>query len=399
MDEKALNILLSKFTANVLTEKEHQEFIDWLHQLPEDRAAEVLEKYASHFEQLPENNSIPHPELMDRIQAEIDQHEGVYLLSDHTPTAEQEQVYPLWRYAGVAVALLFMCSIAFYFLQPAANSSSLVKDNHPIVQIIPGSDKATLTTGNGEKMVLSRSSNALLAGNPQLGIDQVSDGELIYGQANPKSSSSPAMNVLSTPRGGKYKVTLPDGTKVWLNAGTVLKYPSAFTGKKRLVELIGEAYFEVAKNKSMPFVVNVNHTQVTVLGTHFNVMAYADEPAVQTTLLEGSVHISDGQSGKLIVPGEQAIVMQGIKVIEVDTAQVIGWKNGNFTFYHEDIRTVMNKIARWYDVDIEYRGNITKEQFVGVIPRSKDLSAVLHTLELTGLIHFKINERRIVVME
>ncbi|XHR96133.1 FecR family protein [Mucilaginibacter sp. UC70_90] len=185
---------------------------------------------------------------------------------------------------------------------------------------------------------------------------------------------------------------------VWLNAASSLKFPVAFTGKERNVELSGEGYFEVAKNKAMPFRVTVNHSTVEVLGTHFNIMGYADEKSTNTTLLEGSVKIISGNKQKLIVPGEQARVNGEIEVAKVNATQAVEWKNGNFNFSHENIETIMRKVARWYNVTVQYQGTITNEGFVGTVPRSENITEVLNALELTGLVHFKIIERRVIVM-
>jgi len=211
-----------------------------------------------------------------------------------------------------------------------------------------------------------------------------------------------AFNTISTPVGGQYTVVLPDGSKVWLNAASSLKFPTAFTGTERRVELTGEGYFEVAKNKHMPFKVNFNREEVEVLGTHFNISAYPDEAVTRTTLLEGSVRISKNNIKKILVPGQQAISsMQtgGFNIAEVNTDEAIAWKNGLFLFHNENIRSIMKKIARWYNVDVNYQGSFTNQEYGGRISQSKNLSEILKNLELTGTIHFKIEGRRVTVME
>lgn len=207
-----------------------------------------------------------------------------------------------------------------------------------------------------------------------------------------------AYNTISTPRGGQYQLQLPDGSKVWLNAQSSLRFPARFIGNERLVTLTGEGYFEVAKDKAHPFKISINNMQVEVLGTHFNVMGYNDEPATTTTLLEGSVKIIKGGSVQKIVPGEQAIVKDGIRVAKVNAEEAIEWKNGNFNFSHEKLGSIMRRISRWYDVDIAYSQRTTGATFVGTIPRSTNITEVLKYLELTGLVHFKIEERRVTVM-
>ena len=204
--------------------------------------------------------------------------------------------------------------------------------------------------------------------------------------------------ILWLPPGQQYEVVLPDGTHVWLNAASSIKFPTAFTGAVRKVELMGESYFEVAKNRVMPFIVSVNQTEIEVLGTHFNVMGYAEEGSTNTTLLEGSVKIRKGGSSKTIIPGQQARVTNNIQVAEVNTDEVIAWKNGKFSFNDEDIHSIMNQIVRWYDLEVVYMPGVTNQKFGGEISRYKNVNEILKKLELTQTIHFKQEGRRIIVM-
>jgi ferric-dicitrate binding protein FerR (iron transport regulator) len=186
-----------------------------------------------------------------------------------------------------------------------------------------------------------------------------------------------------------------------LNAASSIKYPITFSGNERNVELTGEAYFEVAKNKDKPFNVKVNGMKVEVLGTHFNVMAYNDENSIETTLLEGSVKLTKKGASATLLPNQQGSLSrdaQGFRVTEVVAQDIIAWKNGFFKFDNENIETIMRKVARWYDVDITYEGDLTRQNFGGTVSRFNDLSKLLKTLELTGTIHFKIDGRRITVM-
>jgi ferric-dicitrate binding protein FerR (iron transport regulator) len=207
------------------------------------------------------------------------------------------------------------------------------------------------------------------------------------------------MNTMQTPRGGQYGVILPDGSKVWLNAASSLTYPTAFTGVDRSVQLKGEAYFEVADNKDKPFIVMVGNMQVNVLGTHFNVMAYEDENAIKTTLLEGAVKVTNGGAAHLLKPGQEGRLdrsSDAFKLLEVDANEAIAWKNGVFQFGGASIETVMREIVRWYDVDVEYQGR-TNEHFRGAISRSVNASEVFKMLELTGAVHFTIDKKKIIV--
>jgi ferric-dicitrate binding protein FerR (iron transport regulator) len=190
---------------------------------------------------------------------------------------------------------------------------------------------------------------------------------------------------------------LPDGSKIWLNAASSLKFPTAFTGSQRDVELTGEAYFEVAKNPSKPFMVNVNALKVKVLGTHFNINAYSDEDDIKTTLLEGSVRLASGNSHNLLKPGEQGIVKgNNIRVIEVDAERTAAWKNGFFDFNRASIRDIMKQLSRWYNIEVVYNGKVSDDEFMGRIERNVKLSQVLHVLELSH-VHFKVEDKKITV--
>jgi ferric-dicitrate binding protein FerR (iron transport regulator) len=219
-----------------------------------------------------------------------------------------------------------------------------------------------------------------------------------------KESSGTAkesFHTLVTPRGGQYQLLLPDGSKVWLNAASSVRFPTSFSGKERHVELTGEAYFEIAKDASRPFRVDApGGMQVEVLGTHFNIMSYTDENAINTTLLEGSVKVREGSVSSLLRPGEQASLNKasdGISVSNADVDETIAWKNGLFRFEGATIEAVMKQIARWYDVEVIYKGSVSKH-FRGMISRSVDISQVIKMLELTSEVHFKIDGKTITVM-
>jgi len=393
MDEKSLNAFLERFASNQASAVEHQEFVDWLNSLPDEEAKEVLDRCGYFFEQQTDFFVPQYENLIGVIEGKLD--EGDQHQYKKISTPGHRMVY--WSAAAVAL----ICGLLFLYF----NSSRQIQKGHQNIialrhtKILPGGNKAVLTLANGKKIILSDAADGQLVQQQDFTVHKVKEGELVYSNKKAESNDTEMQyNVLATPRGGQYKIMLPDGTKVWLNAASTLKFPVLFKARERRIELAGEAYFEVAKNKSMPFIVSVNHTEVKVLGTHFNIMGYTDEPATRTTLLEGSVRISIDADSRDIVPGQQAVVEKQIKIRPVDTAQVVGWKNGNFTFDHEKIGVVMKKISRWYDVDIQYQGNITEEEFVGIIPRSKELTDVLHKLELTGLVRFKIRERSVIVM-
>jgi ferric-dicitrate binding protein FerR (iron transport regulator) len=236
------------------------------------------------------------------------------------------------------------------------------------------------------------------------------DGQLAYSAA-PGDAKTPTgitgYNTVATPRGGQYQLVLPDGSKVWLNAASSIRYPTVFNGTERQVDITGEAYFEVASlhmgngDKKMPFIVNANGTKVQVLGTHFNVMAYDDEGSIKTTLLEGSVKITQGAQSSLLTPGHQAQVNRAsghLSESEVNTDLAVAWKDGYFYFDRDDIKTIMRQVARWYSLDIAYEGKVSEDLFSGKIERRLPLSGILHLLE-RGNIHYRIEMNTLTIVQ
>ena len=262
----------------------------------------------------------------------------------------------------------------------------------------PGRNKAVLTLAGGRTIILDSMQNGNLAWQGSSRVIKMNNGLLQYTPEN-KEQQAVEYNTIVTPRGGQYQVILPDGTHVWLDAATSLHYPTAFIGMQREVDLEGEAYFEIAPNASKPFIVNSGKAKITVLGTHFNVNAYDDEPFTRITLLEGAVRVSRGQDSRSLQPGQQVELARSIRVLNnVDTADVMAWRNGKFRFGEKvDIQAIMRQISRWYDADVEYRGNVDI-QFWGSITRRAQISEVLHLLETTGVVKFSIEGRKIIVL-
>jgi transmembrane sensor len=306
------------------------------------------------------------------------------------------------RYFQIAAGLLLV-SGATIFLYPRYNTpvSGSRKLQEATAQVIvqPGTNKATLTLSDGSNIDLDDSKTGTLCRQGVVTVGKRPDGSLVY-QSSGRQNSVTLYNTITTPKGGQYQVLLSDGTRVWLNAASALKYPVTFSGSERKVELIGEAYFEVAKNKNMPFKVSLNTGTIEVLGTHFNVNAYPDEPEVTTTLLEGAVKLSSVRGQSMLKPGQQATwsKQNNFNIHEVNTDEAVAWKNGYFIFDKENIQHIMRKISRWYDVDIDYSGSVDEGDFGGTASRSSSISGVLKSLELTGTVHFKVQGRRITVM-
>ncbi len=304
------------------------------------------------------------------------------------------------RYAA-AVIILCMLSVSAYFLfkprqeDQISKTASIHKEKN---DVSPGRNTAMLTLANGTTINLDSAANGALTTQGNAKILNL-NGLLSYNTVGNKSSEV-VYNTISTPRGGQYQLMLADGSKVWLNAASSLRFPASFVGKERKVELLGEAYFEVAKNAAMPFKVKVHGMEVEVLGTHFNINSYDNESMVRTTLLEGSIKINKDDKSSLLKPGQQAQMNEAgeIKIISnVDVEEAIAWKEGKFQFDKADIHAIMRQLARWYDVEVEYKGNVSSH-FGGTISRDVNLSQVLNMLHLTGEVNFKIEGKKVVVM-
>lgn len=297
----------------------------------------------------------------------------------------------------IAAAILVLLSIGFYFYPYQEKTEQTA--------LLPGNNKAFLMLANGKKIALTDAKNEELKNQTGTSIVKTKDGQLLYEMDNQKkniakNNSNPEYHTVETPRGGQYQVILSDGSKVWLNAASSLKFPTSFAGlSNREVELFGEAYFEVTKDKQHPFQVKTTQQIVTVLGTHFNISAYTGNAGTQTTLLEGAVMVAGKSGTATLKPGEQSLLnSSGIHVRTINPNDALDWKNGFFIFHEEPLKEVMSKISRWYDVEIIYQNIDPDKHFEGSVSRYDQLPKLLHKIELTGNIHFKIEGRRILVM-
>lgn len=300
---------------------------------------------------------------------------------------------------GAAAAILIMCIGAFLFSLHYSKPKQVAALHNDIA---PGTNSATLTLGNGKKIVLAQTGKGTVATQAGVTISKASNGQLVYQISNTTASNENSINTLTTARGEQYQVILPDGSHVWLNAASSLKYPASFANhQQREVELSGEAYFEVAKDREHPFIVSTNRQKIEVLGTHFNVDAYNEEKTTKTTLLEGSVQVTAANGNKVkIKPGEQASLLDDkLDVKDTDPDAAVAWKNGYFQFNDEKLESVMRKLSRWYNIEVEYQGKMSEEGFNGAVSRFRNISQVLKMLEKTGAVHFKVEGRRVTIIQ
>ncbi len=387
MDKGAYRIafLIAGYIRGTITEKDHDELDNWVNE--SDHNMQLFEELTD------ENNLEQNLAWMDQVNAEQSYEKSLADGKFETKT-KRFRINKVWMAAASVILLVGI----FFIYQYVTN----MKTKDPLITegstLQPGGNKATLTLENGTVIDLSSAKNGLLNADSGISVIKTQDGRMVYEDDTIVQTAS-VMHTLATPLGGQYQVTLPDGTRVWLNASSMLKYPSRFTGKDRRVELNGEGYFEVAKNVSKPFRVVANDVNVEVLGTHFNINAYSDEPSLTATLLEGSVKVSKGSDFKTLIPGQQsAIVGDDIRILNVDTSNIVAWKNNEFKFTDAPIENVMRQVKRWYGAEIIYQDKVT-HHFNATVDRTEPIDKLLHYLEGTGQVHFKLDNKKIIVMK
>ncbi len=331
-------------------------------------------------------------QILSRVTASIQ--------NTKTPKAKRIRLnYGLFfKAAAILIALIAGTYIYFNSTNRSQIAATSVKANK--ITIVPGGNNAVLLLADGSQIILNNTSDGQVASQSGVQVIKTKSGELLYRFAGNATAKGATINTVSTPRGGQYHLILVDGTQVWLNASSSVKFPTAFVGNERRVEVTGEVYFEVAKNKTKPFIVHTDQSDIRVLGTHFNVNTYADEEYQRTTLLEGSVEIKRGDKKALLKPGQQASLnakSDGIKVNEIeDLSEVIAWKNGYFQFEKSDLPSVMRQVSRWYDAEVIYNGKIPAKQYSGKIPRNVSIAKLVEMLAWSG-IHCKVEYNQITV--
>jgi len=404
MQQARLKGLLHQYFNNTISDADCIELLQYLNASNPDELDNLIDLELSALDEGPEFKGKQSQAVLNRIKSD---------LRFNTISGDREEAQPKIvkfyqkRWVQIAaVFLVFLTAGILVFNSKSTKTANQVTKNTKQAIILPGGNKAVLTMEGGKTILLDSAANGLLAKTSSGKVLKTRSGQIIYQALSSHQSGVAATdityNTLSTPKGGEYQVVLPDGTKVWLDAASSISYPIAFTGNERRVKLTGQAYFEVAKNKDKPFYVDINNAQVRVLGTHFNISAYDDDNVMTTTLLEGAVQVTKNNSLSLLKPGQQAAISSSSDNIVVSDAHIddaMAWKNGYFTFDDDNITGIMRKVSRWYNVDVEYRGDYNGQKFGGTFYRSKGISELLTHLEKIGKLHFKISGRRIIVME
>lgn len=327
---------------------------------------------------------------------ELNTEEGIH---DESPLFTIPVYKTHWFQIAVAAVLILIISGAYFLSTHPEGQKQLTRHKQTINDVSPGGNKALLTLADGSKIVLDTAVNGSLVKQGNTKVVKL-NGQLAY-----TSSGAPSemlYNIISTPKSGQYQLILSDGTKVWLNSSSSLRFPTSFIGNERKVELSGEGYFEVVKNSKMPFRVELsNGMKVEVLGTHFNLMSYNDEEIVKTTLIEGKVKVSKGIDYVMLAPNQQARLLKSNNDLSIDKSvdvnRVVAWKNGLFDFYNDNLSEIMKQLSRWYDVEIIYSSPINEQHFTGSIRREVNISQVLQMLKLAGGVDFTIDGKNIIV--
>lgn len=379
--------LLQKYLDGQCTTAEVEELYSWLKTSGSHRS--LLRVMQQEFEKVMETPHEVPSELSDRIETRL-------LQDISRGKVVQIRNYTRLRWVAAAVVLLLAGGIYYMYNGPATKPGiANVGVKQDCVDIAPGSNKAVLTLANGDVVTLDSAGNQVI--NQGQTIIRQRNGQLQY--ATEGNEDAIVYNTLTVPRGGQFNIILPDGSHVWLNAASSLKYPTAFKGKERMVELQGQGYFEISPNAKQPFSVKVNSMEVQVLGTRFDVMAYPDEKSVNTTLLEGVVKVKNGNTQQQLQPGQQAILdpATGSMVIRsADVDQVIAWKSGFFEFDNARLSDILRQLSRWYDIDVSYDAATNDRLLGGRISRNLPLSDILHMLEENGQ-KFTLSGRKLTV--
>lgn len=385
-------LLYQKFINNGCTKKE----LEFLFAYFETADIDELKAHILGVLQNSEENVLPNEMELDRT--------GIVRQRIKSEINAGRNKYRRLFYRISAAAILLIClSVGIMIFRNKNTVQTHIAANKSS-HISPGVKQATLTLGNGKTIILTRAMTGTLARQGNTSVQISKSTGILYTIVAPGATTRITNNTLTTARGEQspYPLILPDGSKVWLNAASSITFPTAFTGNSRVVKISGEAYFEVAHHDNFSFKVVTEKAEIEDIGTHFNVKSYDDDPDIVTTLLEGSVKVSDLSSGKsdVLAPGRQSMLNKPSREITIKNAnidEVMAWKNGYFIFDNQQISSIMKSVCRWYDVEVDYRNFNNTERFGGTFSQSSNLADVLNNLERLGNVHFKIDKRKIVV--
>jgi len=348
---------------------------------------QMILDHLERFDIQKENQSALPPRIFEAIKAKI------------SPRPVVSKLWP--RIAAVAAVALVVFGGGLVYVNQKQETPHKVTTHKQ--EIKPAGNNAFLTLSNGKRITLSNTTNGKIAVQSNVQITKTEDGQLVYEivERNSASKSPLVYNTIETPNGGRYEIFLPDGTHVWMNAASTLKYPASFASlRERKVSLRGEAYFEVKKDKQHPFIVTTAQQEVKVLGTHFNINAYPEDVKSQTTLLEGSVKVSGENTEILLKPGQMAVNNgQRLLVKQADLENVMAWKNGLFVFDRQQLTEVLKDVSRWYNVEFDYSEEIGRRKLWGTVSKQNSLTDLLDNIVITSGIHYKIEGRRIKLMK
>jgi transmembrane sensor len=381
--------ILQKYVDNNASPEEYNYLHSKLHQIPDDEISGYLEKIWN------SSDTISYELTMGEKEEAFKR-----ILSKSSDVIQKKKLIPSKRYFLAAIAIIAGIIISGYFIFNEADKSQNQKKQIPGEEILPGSKKAILKTAEGEIIALGENHNQSKYNEKYKRLLKAEDGHLIF--PSEIDSKKISYNELTTPRGGEFLITLPDGTKVWLNAASQLKFPSVFNDADRKVELHGEAFFEVTSQKDRPFIVEIPQKgEVIVTGTKFNINAYEDEEAVKTTLIEGSVNIKSATTGDIVQlrPGNEAVLSKNINVTDAtNTSETTAWKDGIFVFDKADLSEIMRQVSRWYDVDVQIMSSYKNKTYSGIVDRKKNASEVLKILIQAG-VKFRVEDKKIIVIQ
>lgn len=387
-EEKAYRVayLVAAFIRNTLTDDEREELDQWVTESDEN-----MKLFAELTDERNIKNNLARIEQIDKESAWKELLSATREVNYEKPRSHARK----WLYiAAASVALL---TAGFFIYNPFLRNMPAMAENKK-ADLLPGGDKAVLTLSNGSHIILDSTFNDSLIRD---GLSEIisKEGQIVYDRASQQPSGVVVYNTIATPNGGQFKVVLPDGSRVWLNAASSIRYPLFFPGKERKVEITGEAYFEIVKEAGKKFIVTCGDLETEVLGTAFNINGYDDEASTKVTLLEGSVKVSGGQSSLIIKPGQQARINERSQlalVTEPDIEESTSWKDGMFYFKDARIEEIMLQVARWYDVKVEYQARPVKH-LNAIISRNIPVSRLFELLQKTGEVNFEIQDKTIIV--